>query len=92
VVCVILIAAVALAWRTAWLRQSPERIRASLLNDTPIGTGMDDVRGHLERQGREYRPGVRDGGWFEVYLREAGPGAATAIEADLGEYQGLPWW
>jgi hypothetical protein len=59
---------------------------------TPLGSKVEEVEKFLDARGFVHRPGKKDSSYFEFYLRTAPPGNYTAIEVELGEYQGLPWW
>jgi hypothetical protein len=76
---------------SAWLRQGEDKIRLSLLRSTPLGTTTSNVQHFIDSRRWPSYLGKKDSGSFELYLREPHPEAATAIEVDLGRYQGWPW-
>jgi hypothetical protein len=74
------------------IRRPPEQIHASILERTPLGTTVDDVRAFLDSEGWKYYPGDKEGGFFWLYRNEHEVRGESAICARLGSYQGLPWY
>jgi hypothetical protein len=74
------------------LRKPPDQIRAYLLARTPLGTKKDDVRVLLQEKRWQRFPEKPESGAFSVYRRRHNGSGSRAIYAELGGYQGFPWW
>ena len=63
---------------TAFLYRSEEKIKAKLLNKTPVGTSLNEVKNFLK------------GTNFSIRTYWEG-GSEYFLTVDLGTYQGIPW-
>ncbi len=74
------------------MRKPSEQIQASILERTPPGTTVNDVRAFLDSKGWKHYPGDKEGGNFWLYRNQHEVQGVSAICARLGSYQGLPWY
>ena len=73
------------------LRAPPERIRATLLRETPLGTSIEQVRAFVDSHYGPNRTHVESKGFLKQDGGESVAVGVTSVEADLGQYYDIPF-
>jgi hypothetical protein len=74
------------------LRKPSDQIRANLLARSPLGTNEDEVRAFVEKERWLYLDRTSESYFMEFYRKQHNGVGSRAIDAQLGGYQGFPWW
>ncbi len=73
------------------LRRSEETIRSRLLQDMPLGSHLEDVRGYVQSKGWEISYVNENRGFLDQRIKPNAVVGEKSIRASLGDYIDIPF-